>query len=84
MGVSISSVRIERQTNTNKAGVEADKDRGLALLAYRVVEHSVYAMPYFINAAVANKSGCTDLDIDLMKKLIGVSTPNVKTRTLTL
>lgn len=70
MGVSISPVRIERQTNTNKAGVEADKDRGLAPLAYRVVQHGVYTMPYFINAAVANKSGCTDLDIELMKKLI--------------
>ena len=70
MGVSISPVRIERQTNTNKAGVEADKDRGLAPLAYRVVEHGVYTMPYFINAAVSNKSGCTDLDVELMKKLI--------------
>lgn len=70
MGVSLSPVRIERQTNTNKAGVEADKDRGLAPLAYRVVQHGVYTMPYFINAAVANKSGCTDLDIELMKKLI--------------
>lgn len=70
MGVSISPIRIERQTNTNKAGVEADKDRGLAPLAYRVVQHAVYTMPYFVNAAVANKSGCTDLDIELMKKLI--------------
>ena len=70
MGVSISPIRIERQTNTNKAGVEADKDRGLAPLAYRVVQHGVYTMPYFINAAVASKSGCTDLDVDLLKKLI--------------
>jgi Cas7 group CRISPR-associated protein Csh2 len=70
MGVSISPVRIERQTNTNKAGVEADKDRGLAPLAYRVVQHGVYTMPYFINAAVAKKSGCTQLDVELMKKLI--------------
>ncbi len=70
MGVSISPVRIERQTNTNKAGVEKDKDRGLAPLAYRVVQHAVYTMPYFVNAAVANKSGCTDIDIELMKKLI--------------
>ena len=70
MGVSISPVRIERQTNTNKAGVEADKDRGLAPLAYRVVQHGVYTMPYFINAAVAKKSGCTEPDVELMKKLI--------------
>jgi CRISPR-associated protein Csd2 len=70
MGVSISPVRIERQTNTNKAGVEKGKDRGLAPLAYRVVQHAVYAMPYFVNAAVANKSGCAETDIELMKKLI--------------
>jgi CRISPR-associated protein Csd2 len=70
MGVSISPVRIERQTNTSKAGVEADKDRGLAPLAYRIVQHGVYTMPYFINAAVASKSGCTEQDLELMKKLI--------------
>jgi CRISPR-associated protein Csd2 len=70
MGVSISPVRIERQTNTNKAGVEADKDRGLAPLAYRVVQHGVYTMPYFLNAAVAGKSGCATTDVELMKKLI--------------
>jgi CRISPR-associated protein Csd2 len=70
MGVSVSPIRIERQTNTNKAGVEKGKDRGLAPLAYRVVQHGVYTMPYFINAAAANQSGCTDVDVDLMKKLI--------------
>ena len=70
MGVSISPVRIERQTNTSKAGVEKGKDRGLAPLAFRVVQHGVYVMPYFINATAANKSGCTDLDVELMKKLI--------------
>jgi CRISPR-associated protein Csd2 len=70
MGVSISPVRIERQTNTNKAGVEGDKDRGMAPLAYRIVPHGVYTMPYFVNAAAAGKSGCTDIDVDLMKRLI--------------
>lgn len=70
MGVSISPVRIERQTNTSKAPKEEGKTRGMAPLAYRIVQHGVYTMPYFINAAVANKSGCTDLDVELMKKLI--------------
>lgn len=70
MGVSISPVRIDRQTNTNKAGVEGDKDHGMAPLAYRIVPHGVYTMPYFVNAAVARQSGCTERDVELMKRLI--------------
>ena len=70
MGVSISPVEIERMTNTNKAGVQSDKDRGMAPLAYRIVLHGVYVMPYFVNPTAARKSGCTDIDIELMKRLI--------------
>lgn len=70
MGVSISPVEVERLTNTSKAGVEADKDRGMAPLAYRIVTHGVYTMPYFVNPTAARKSGCTEQDIELMKKLI--------------
>jgi|HubBroStandDraft_1064217.scaffolds.fasta_scaffold20758_1 CRISPR-associated protein Csd2 len=70
MGVSICPVEVERMTNTSKAGVEADKDRGMAPLAYRIVLHGVYVMPYFINPTAASKSGCTETDIKLMAKLI--------------
>lgn len=70
LGVSISPVLIERMTNTNKAGVQEGKDRGMAPLGYRIVQHGVYAMPYFVNPTAAKKSGCTDTDIELMKKLI--------------
>ena len=70
MGVSISPVEVERMTNTNKAGVESDKDRGMAPLAYRIVLHGVYTMPYFVNPTAARKSGCTETDIELMKRLI--------------
>lgn len=70
MGVSISPVEIERMTNTNKAGVQTRLDRGMAPLAYRIVLHGVYVMPYFVNPTAARKSGCTDLDIELMKRLI--------------
>jgi CRISPR-associated protein Csd2 len=70
MGVSISPVEIERMTNTSKAGVQSDKDRGMAPLAYRIVLHGVYTMPYFVNPTAARKSGCTDTDIELMKRLI--------------
>jgi Cas7 group CRISPR-associated protein Csh2 len=70
MGVSISPVRIDRQTNTNKAGVEEGKDRGMAPLAYRIVPHGIYTMPYFLNAAATEKSGCADIDVEVMKRLI--------------
>jgi Cas7 group CRISPR-associated protein Csh2 len=70
MGVSVSPVDVERMTNTSKAGVQSDKDRGMAPLAYRIVLHGVYTMPYFVNPTAARKSGCTDTDIELMKLLI--------------
>jgi CRISPR-associated protein Csd2 len=70
MGVSISPVEIERMTNTSKAGVQSGLDRGMAPLAYRIVLHGVYVMPYFVNPTAATKSGCTTTDIELMKRLI--------------
>ena len=70
MGLSIAPILIERHTTTNKAGVESDKDRGMAPLSYRVVQHGVYCMPFFINPSAAKQSGCNKRDIDLMLKLI--------------
>lgn len=69
-GLSVAPVEIERQTNTNKSGVEEGKDRGMAPMAYRFVQHGVYCMPFFVNPSMASKSGCDALDIELMKKLI--------------
>lgn len=69
-GVSIAAVDIERLTTTNKSGVQADKDRGMAPLGWRVVRHAVYAMPFFVNPMAANKNGCELLDIDLLKFVI--------------
>ena len=70
MGLSIAPVIIQRHTNTNKAGVQEGKNQGMAPLAYRVVEHGVYCMPFYINPSHAHKSGCTQKDIDLLKALI--------------
>ena len=70
MGLSISSVTIGRQTNTNKAGVQEGKNQGMAPLAYRFVQHGVYVMPFFINPSFANKSGCKLCDVELLKRLI--------------
>ncbi len=70
LGLSISPIEIERHTNTNKAGVEEDKTAGMAPMAYRFVPHGVYWMPFFVNPSMAHKSGCTAVDIELLKKLI--------------
>ena len=70
MGLSISPVRIVRHTNTSKAGVQEGKNAGMAPLAYRVVEHGVYCMPFFVNPNYAGKSGCNYDDIELLKLAI--------------
>lgn len=70
MGVSIAPIDILRQTNTNKAGVQEGKNAGMAPLAYRVVAHGVYCMPFFVNPNYAHKSGCTAEDIELLRLLI--------------
>jgi CRISPR-associated protein Csd2 len=70
MGLSVKPVEVVRHTNTNKAGVEEGKDQGMAPMAYRVVTHAVYCMPFFVNPTYAPKSGCTAQDIELLKALI--------------
>jgi Cas7 group CRISPR-associated protein Csh2 len=70
IGVSVSPVNVIRQTNTNKAGVQEGKNGGMAPLAFRIVEHGVYCMPFFVNPNYASKTGCTADDIELLKLLI--------------
>jgi CRISPR-associated protein Csd2 len=70
MGISVAPIEIQRHTLTNKSGVQKEKDRGMAPLGYRVVQHGVYCMPFFVNPTAAAKSGCTHTDLDLMLKLI--------------
>ena len=72
IGVSAAKIRIQRDTNTVSANVDASKntDRGMAPLGFRVVEHGVYAMPFLINPTAAAKSGCTSDDIELLCRLI--------------
>lgn len=69
-GVSLAPLDIERLTLTNKSGVQEGKDRGMAPLAFRVVRHGLYCMPFFVNPSAAAKSGCDASDIDLLKFLI--------------
>lgn len=69
-GISVSPIEIERLTMTKKAEAQAGKDRGMAPLGWRVVRHAIYSMPFFINPMATGKTGCTSLDIDLLKFLI--------------
>ncbi|MCK9486075.1 MAG: type I CRISPR-associated protein Cas7 [Dehalococcoidia bacterium] len=76
LGVSVAPVRVERMTLTNKAGVQPGKDRGMAPLGFRVVEHGVYCMPFYVNPTAATKSGCTVEDIELLLRLIPIAYPH--------
>jgi CRISPR/Cas system type I-B associated protein Csh2 (Cas7 group RAMP superfamily) len=42
----------------------------MAPLGYRVVEHGVYTMPFFVNPTAARKTNCTANDIGLLLKVI--------------
>jgi CRISPR-associated protein Csd2 len=70
MGISVAPVEVERLTLTNKPGVQEGKDRGMAPLGYRVVQHGVYTIPFFVNPTAALKSGCEKRDLEVMLKLI--------------
>lgn len=70
MGLSVAPIIIERHTNTNKSGVQEGLDRGMAPMAYRIVQHGIYCMPFFVNPSAAHKSGCTAKDIDVLLALI--------------
>lgn len=70
LGESVAPIHIMRLTNTSKAGVEEGKDRGMAPLGYRVVQHAVYTMPFFVNPSMAAKSGCRGKDIDLLLAIV--------------
>jgi Cas7 group CRISPR-associated protein Csh2 len=70
VGVSLSPINVIRYTNTSKAGVQEDKNAGMAPLGFRIVEHGVYCMPFFVNPNYAGKSGCTADDKELMTLLI--------------
>lgn len=56
-GISVAPVEIQRATTTNKAGVEEGKDRGMAPLGWRVVQHGVYTMPFYVKPTFARNTG---------------------------
>ena len=70
VGMSIAPIEVVRMTNTNKSGVEAGKDRGMAPLAFRVVQHGIYCIPIFVNPSIAKKTGATAEDLELLKFML--------------
>lgn len=78
IGVSVSPIRIHRDTNTKMASAQESKDRGMAPLACRYVEHAIYCMPFFVNPTAAIKSGCTSKDIALLLRLINPAYANTR------
>jgi len=78
VGVSIAPIEIEFSTWTSKSGVEAGKDRGMAPMAFRVVKHGLYAVPFFVNPSFAHKTGCEKVDVDLMLHLLKHSYANTR------
>ncbi|TAJ76308.1 CRISPR-associated protein [bacterium] len=78
IGLSICPIRIQRDTRTKKASAQEEKDRGMAPLGYRIVEHGVYSMPFFINPTAAHETGCTTQDVDLMLRLIRYAYPHTR------
>jgi CRISPR-associated protein Csd2 len=73
IGLSVAPIRIQRDTRTKKASAQEEKDRGMAPLGYRIVEHGLYAMPFFVNPTAAHASGCAIQDIELMLRLVQYS-----------
>jgi Cas7 group CRISPR-associated protein Csh2 len=84
LGISVAPVRIERLTMTKMAPAQKGKEgeegptRGMAPLGYRVVEHGVYCMPFFVNPTAACKTGCTSGDIALLLSLIRYAYPHTR------
>ena len=70
VGISVAPIEIEFSTWTKKAPAQEGKSRGMAPMAFRVVKHGVYAVPFFVNPSLAHKTGCTKLDVELMLKLL--------------
>ncbi len=70
VGLSIARIDVVRMTNTSKSGVEAGKDRGMAPLAFRVVQHGIYCFPIYVNPSIAKKTGAKAEDLELLKFML--------------
>jgi len=78
VGVSVAPIEIEFSTWTKKAPAEAEKTRGMAPMAFRVVKHGLYAVPFFVNPTQAHKTGCVLADVQLMLHLLKHAYPHTR------
>ena len=78
VGDSIAPIEIEYSTWTKKAPAELEKTRGMAPMAFRVVKHGLYTMPFFVNPTQARKTGCTKQDIEIMLRLLKYAYPHTR------
>ena len=78
VGVSIAPIEIEFSTWTKKAPAEPEKTRGMAPMAFRVVKHGLYTLPFFVNPTQARKTGCTEQDVEIMLQLLKYAYPHTR------
>jgi CRISPR-associated protein Csd2 len=73
VGISVAPVEIRFETWTKKAPAQIDKTRGMAPMGFRVVEHGIYAVPFFVNPNMAygeRGTGCTKADVEIMLRML--------------
>ena len=70
LGVSMAPINIRRLSMSKMASAQEEKIQGYAPLGFRVVEHGVFTIPFFINPNAATKSGCTSQDIRVLLNTI--------------
>jgi CRISPR-associated protein Csd2 len=78
VGVSVAPIEVEFSTWTKKAPAQMDRTRGMAPMAFRVVKHGVYVVPFFVNPTQARKTGCTLADVQIMLQLLKYAYPHTR------
>jgi len=78
VGVSVAPIEIEFSTWTKKAPAEPEKTRGMAPMAFRIVKHGLYTLPFFVNPTQARKTGCTNQDVEIMLHLLKYAYPHTR------
>ncbi len=70
VAMSVAPIRIKRMTLTGVAEVEDGKGQSMAPSGFRVVEHGVYCMPFWVNPTAALNTGCNRQDVALLLSMI--------------
>lgn len=70
LGISVAPIEVERLTQTKKAPAQDDRLSGMAPMSFRVVQHGIYYVPFFVNPSAAYRTGCDERDVELFYGLI--------------